>query len=155
MEYRTLGSTGMVVSAQALGTMTFGAEADEDTSGAIMEAFVAAGGTLVDTADVYSAGVSEEIIGRWLARHPEEASQIVLATKGRFPMGVGPNARGLSRRHLPTALDNSLRRLDVEHIDLYQIHAWDALTPVAVSYTHLRAHETRHDLVCRLLLEKK
>jgi len=64
MEYRTLGSTGMVVSAQALGTMTFGAEADEDTSGAIMEAFVSAGGTLVDTADVYSAGVSEEIIGR-------------------------------------------------------------------------------------------
>ena len=130
MEYRTLGSTGMVVSAQALGTMTFGAEADEDTSGAIMEAFVAAGGTLVDTADVYSAGVSEEIIGRWLARHPEEASQIVLATKGRFPMGVGPNDRGLSRRHLRTALEDSLRRLDVEHIDLYQIHAWDALTPV-------------------------
>ncbi len=130
MRYRTLGCSGTVVSTQALGTMTFGAEADEETSGAIMTAFVEAGGTLVDTADVYSAGVSEEIIGRWLAAHPTDAAQVVLATKGRFPTGSGPNDLGLSRRHLRTALDDSLRRLGVEHVDLYQMHAWDALTPL-------------------------
>ncbi|MFU8945297.1 aldo/keto reductase [Mycetocola zhadangensis] len=130
MEYRRLGRSGAVVSAQALGTMTFGAEADEETSGEILTTFVEGGGTFVDTADVYSAGVSEEIIGRWLASHPTEANQVVLATKGRFPMGDGPNDIGLSRRHLRTALDASLSRLGVEHIDLYQMHAWDALTPI-------------------------
>lgn len=130
MQYRTLGCSGTVVSTQTLGTMTFGAEADEETSHAILTRFVEAGGTLVDTADVYSAGVSEEIIGRWLAQHPTEARQVVLATKGRFPMGEGPNDLGLSRRHLRDALDASLRRLGVEHVDLYQVHAWDALTSV-------------------------
>ncbi|GGC06193.1 aldo/keto reductase [Cellulomonas carbonis] len=130
MQYRTLGRSGTVVSTQALGTMTFGAEADEATSGDIMTAYVENGGTFFDTADVYSAGVSEEIIGRWLAAHPTEAAQVVVATKGRFPMGEGPNDVGLSRRHLRTALDASLRRLGVDHIDLYQVHAWDALTPV-------------------------
>src|SRR5918994_6550420 len=130
MRYRTLGRSGTVVSAQCLGTMTFGAEADEETSGAIMTAFVEAGGTFFDTADVYSSGVSEEIIGRWLAAHPTDAAQVVVATKGRFPMGSGPNDVGLSRRHLRTALDDSLRRLGVDHVDLYQMHAWDAVTPL-------------------------
>jgi aryl-alcohol dehydrogenase-like predicted oxidoreductase len=130
MEYRTLGRSGAVVSAQALGTMTFGAEADEETSGEIMTAFVEGGGTFFDTADVYSTGISEEIIGRWLADHPTEAAQVVIATKGRFPMGAGPNDVGISRRHLRTALDASLTRLGVDHIDLYQLHAWDALTPL-------------------------
>src|SRR5689334_6297657 len=100
MRYTTLGSSGTVVSTQCLGTMTFGAEAEEETSGQILEAYVAAGGTFVDTADVYSKGTSEEIIGRWLKKHPEEARQLVLTTKGRFPMGEGPNDLGLSRRHL-------------------------------------------------------
>ncbi|KUG58260.1 aldo/keto reductase [Nesterenkonia jeotgali] len=130
MTYRTLGRSGAVVSAQALGTMTFGAEADEATSHALLDAYVAAGGNFIDTADVYTAGTSEEIIGRWLAAHPTEAQQIVLATKGRFPMGQGPNDLGTSRRHLRAALDASLRRLGVEHIDLYQLHAWDAITPL-------------------------
>lgn len=130
MQYRTLGRSGAVVSSHCLGTMTFGSEADEATSGAILETFVEAGGTFVDTADVYSGGASEEIIGRWLATHPTEASQVVLATKGRFPMGEGPNDLGLSRRHLRDALDASLRRLGVEHVDLYQMHAWDAVTPL-------------------------
>ncbi len=130
MEFRMMGRTGTVVSTQTLGTMTFGAESDEQTSGEIMDTFVEAGGTFFDTADVYSKGVSEEIVGRWLAKHPQEASTVVLATKGRFPMGTGPNNRGLSRRHLRAALEDSLRRLDVEHIDLYQMHAWDALTPI-------------------------
>lgn len=130
MEYRTLGHSGTAVSAQALGTMTFGAEADEATSHQILTAFAENGGTFVDTADVYSAGVSEQIIGRWLTEHPTDAARTVLTTKGRFPTGTGPNDLGLSRRHLRTALENSLTRLGVEHIDLYQLHAWDELTPL-------------------------
>ncbi|KQS97165.1 aldo/keto reductase [Cellulomonas sp. Leaf395] len=130
MRYRTLGSSGTVVSTHCLGTMTFGSEADEATSADILTAFVEHGGTFLDTADVYSAGASEEIIGRWLTAHPTEARQLVVATKGRFAMGEGPNDLGLSRRHLRDALDASLRRLGVEHVDLYQMHAWDALTPV-------------------------
>lgn len=130
MKYRKLGNSGAVVSAFALGTMTFGWEADEATSGKLMDDYVAAGGNFFDTADVYSAGISEEIIGRWLASHPTEAKQIVVATKGRFPMGNGPNDLGTSRRHLTQALNDSLTRLGVEHIDLYQMHAWDALTPI-------------------------
>lgn len=130
MRYRNLGRSGAVVSTQALGTMTFGAEADEATSFDLLDSFVERGGTLVDTADVYSTGVSEEIIGRWLAKHPAEAAQVVIATKGRFPMGEGPNDLGLSRRHLRTALEGSLRRLGVDHVDLYQMHAWDGLTPL-------------------------
>jgi aryl-alcohol dehydrogenase (NADP+) len=128
--YRTLGRSGTVVFEQALGTMTFGAEADETTSHSIIDAYVATGGNFIDTADVYSAGRSEEIIGRWLAAHPADADQIVIATKGRFPMGSGPNDLGTSRRHLRRALDDSLGRLGVEHIDLYQLHAWDAITPL-------------------------
>lgn len=130
MEYRNLGRSGAVVSAQALGTMTFGAESDEFTSGEIMTMFVEGGGTFFDTADVYSSGTSEQFVGRWLTKHPTEAAQIVVATKGRFPMGQGPNDVGLSRRHLRTALDASLKRLAVDHVDLYQVHAWDALTPI-------------------------
>jgi len=130
MRYRTLGNSGAVVSELALGTMTFGAEADEQTSRDILDTFIEAGGTFIDTADVYSSGASEEIIGRWLAARPTESEQVVIATKGRFPMGAGPNDLGLSRRHLTRALDASLARLGVEHIDLYQMHAWDALTPI-------------------------
>ena len=130
MEDRTLGNSGTVVSAHALGTMTFGAEADEPTSHLILDAFLAAGGTFIDTADVYSSGISEEIIGSWLAAHPTDREQVVIATKARFPMGTGPNDLGLTRRHLGRALDASLGRLGVEQIDLYQMHAWDALTPI-------------------------
>lgn len=130
MDYRTLGNSGTSVSHLALGTMTFGAEADEDTSFAILSDYAEAGGNLIDTADVYSAGTSEEIIGRWFARNPSERDRMVLATKGRFPMGDGANDLGLSRFHLRRALDASLTRLGVEHIDLYQVHAWDPITPL-------------------------
>jgi aryl-alcohol dehydrogenase-like predicted oxidoreductase len=131
MEYRTLGRSGCAVSTLALGTMTFGAESDEATAHAQLDAFVAAGGNLVDTADVYAGGRSEEIIGRWLARQPAEVrDQVVLATKGRFATGPGPNDLGLSRRHLRRALEASLRRLGVDHVDLYQVHAFDAHTPL-------------------------
>ncbi|MGF6230309.1 aryl-alcohol dehydrogenase-like predicted oxidoreductase [Inquilinus ginsengisoli] len=131
MEYRKLGNSGAVVTAYCLGTMTFGKESDEATSFALMNDYVEAGGNFLDTADVYSAGVSEEIIGRWLKSRPGIAQDLVIATKGRFPMGQGPNDLGLSRKHLGAALDASLRRLGGEQVDLYQMHAWDALTPLA------------------------
>jgi aryl-alcohol dehydrogenase-like predicted oxidoreductase len=139
MEYRTLGRSGAVVSTYALGTMTFGAETDEPGSHAQLDAFIEAGGTLVDTADVYSAGVSEEITGRWLAARPAEVrDRVVLATKGRFPIGHGgPNDTGLSRRHLSIALEDSLRRLGVDTIDLYQLHAHDPLTPAEETWGFL------------------
>jgi len=131
MEYRTLGRSGCAVSALALGTMTFGSETDEATAWVQLDRFVEVGGTLVDTADVYSAGASEEIVGRWLAaRSKDVRRQVVLATKGRFPTGAGTNDAGLSRRHLAWALDDSLRRLGVEAIDLYQVHAHDPFTPI-------------------------
>jgi aryl-alcohol dehydrogenase-like predicted oxidoreductase len=130
MEYRLLGSSGAVVSTLALGTMTFGDETDEVGAHAQLDRYLDAGGNLIDTADVYSAGVSEQIIGRWLASRAGTLDQIVLATKGRFAMGRGPNDVGLSRRHLGTALDASLRRLGVDSIDLYQLHAHDPLTPL-------------------------
>lgn len=131
MEYRTLGRSGCAVSTLALGTMTFGDETTEQDSHRQLDRFVEAGGTLVDTADVYSRGTSEEIIGRWFAGRPAEMRErVVLATKGRFAMGDGPNEVGLSRRHLATALDDSLRRLGVECVDLYQVHGFDPLTPL-------------------------
>jgi aryl-alcohol dehydrogenase-like predicted oxidoreductase len=130
MHYRTLGNSGTVVSTYALGTMTFGAEADEAVSHAILGSYVGAGGNLIDTADVYGRGASESIIGRWLAAHPRAREQVVIATKGRFEMGGGRNDLGTSRRHLARALDASLQRLGVEQIDLYQMHAWDGVTPL-------------------------
>ena len=131
MDYRTLGHSGCAVSALSLGTMTFGVETDEAGAHAQLDLFRAAGGTLVDTADVYGGGESERIIGRWFADRPAEVTDaVVLATKGRFPMGEDPNDAGLSRRHLTRALDASLRRLGREHIDLYQVHAYDPWTPL-------------------------
>ena len=128
MDYRRLGNSGTVVSAYCLGTMTFGAESDEATSFRLMDDYVAAGGNFIDTANVYSAGVSEEIVGRWLK--DKKLRDLVITTKGRFPMGDGPNHLGLSRKNLREALDASLVRLGVDHIDLYQMHAFDAVTPL-------------------------
>jgi aryl-alcohol dehydrogenase-like predicted oxidoreductase len=131
VEYRRLGGSGAVVSALALGTMTFGAETDEDGAQAQLDRFVEVGGTLIDTADVYSKGASEEIVGRWLAQRPADVrDRVVVATKGRFALSAEPNGVGLSRRHLVRAIDASLRRLGVDCIDLYQVHAYDPLTPI-------------------------
>src|SRR3954451_2065141 len=128
MEYRNLGRSGCVVSTYALGTMTFGNETDEAGSHTQLDRFVEGGGTLIDTADVYSRGTSETIIGRWLAKQSGGTlADVVIATKGRFAMGEGKNALGLSRRHLRDALDASLRRLQVDHVDLYQVHSFDPL----------------------------
>ena len=131
MDYRTLGRTGCAVSNLTLGTMTFGKETDESGSHEQLDRFLEAGGNLVDTADVYTAGRSEEIIGRWLAKAPVEVrDRVVVATKGRFPMGDDVNDLGLSRRHLQRALDASLSRLGVDCVDLYQVHSWDPVTPL-------------------------
>ena len=130
MEYRTLGSTGTVVSRLCLGTMTFGAESDETVAHEQLDRFLEQGGNLVDTADVYADGESETVIGRWLGSRTGARDRVMLATKGRFPMGDGPNDVGLSRVSLTRALEASLRRLRVDTIDLYQAHAWDPLTPI-------------------------
>jgi aryl-alcohol dehydrogenase-like predicted oxidoreductase len=138
MEYTALGPSGTSVSRYALGTMTFGREASPEDSFEQLDTFVSLGGNLVDTADVYGAGASEEIVGRWLAsKSPSMRDQVVLATKARFPMGTGPNDLGLSRKHLSVALDASLRRLGVETIDLYQVHSYDPHTPLAETLTFL------------------
>ena len=131
MEFRALGSSGCLVSSFALGTMTFGAETDEKTAHEQLDFFTGSGGNLVDTADVYADGRSEEIIGRWLSSRQKRArDQLVLASKARFPTGAGPNNAGLSRKHLATALDSSLGRLATDTIDLYQVHSYDPLTPL-------------------------
>ena len=131
MDYRTLGGSGCAVSSLALGTMTFGAETAEPEAHRMLDRFLEAGGTLVDSADTYGEGRSEEIIGRWFASRPAGITgRVVLATKGRFPLDDAPNGSGLSARHLTRALDDSLRRLGLDAVDLYQAHAFDPWTPL-------------------------
>ncbi|MFF4908081.1 aldo/keto reductase [Streptomyces sp. NPDC001260] len=127
MQYRTLGRTGVQVSTLALGAMNFGAigNTTQDEATAIVDAALEAGVNLIDTADMYSAGGSEEMVGKAIAGRRDD---IVLATKATMPMGDERNHRGSSRRWLVTALDDSLRRLGVDHVDLYQIHRWDPTT---------------------------
>ena len=125
METRRFGTTGIRVSELCLGAMTFGREADEETSRAMIDAFLDAGGNFIDTANVYSVGASEEIVGRALEGR---RNGIVLATKARFPMGADPNDAGASRRHLRQSIEASLRRLRTDWVDLYQLHCWDPAT---------------------------
>lgn len=128
MEYRQLGQTGLRVSELCLGAMTFGRESTEEISYQLLDRFAAAGGNFIDTADVYGNGTSEEILGRWLKG--KNRDDFVIATKVRFRMGQGTNDIGLSRKHILTGVENSLRRLGTDYIDLYQIHMWDSLTPL-------------------------
>ena len=138
MEYGHLGRSGLVVSRIGLGTMPFGYTVDEPTSYAVMDAAIDAGITYFDTADVYGGpqspdmakgyGISEEVIGRWLKRSGHR-DDIVLATKVYQPMGLGPNDRRLSAYHIRRACEASLRRLQTDHIDLYQMHHVDRATP--------------------------
>ncbi len=127
MEYRRLGRTGLMVSELCLGGMTFGRELDEAGSREIVNRFLEAGGNFIDTADVYEAGLSEEITGRAIKGVRDD---VVLATKVRFSMGEGPNDVGLSRKHVISGCEASLRRLGTDYIDLYQVHLWDAATPL-------------------------
>ena len=127
MQYRTLGRTGVQVSTLALGAMNFGAigRTTQDEATAIVDAALDGGINLIDTADMYSQGESEEMVGKAIAGRRDD---IVLATKAAMPMGDERNHQGSSRRWLVTELDNSLRRLGVDHVDLYQIHRWDPTT---------------------------
>jgi len=128
MQYRSLGKTGLRVSELCLGAMTFGRETIERTSYQILDRFLAAGGNFIDTADVYSQGLSETILGSWLKQ--QKRDDLVIATKIRFPMGDGPNDYGLSRKHILAGVDASLKRLETDYIDLYQVHRWDPDTPL-------------------------
>jgi aryl-alcohol dehydrogenase-like predicted oxidoreductase len=139
MKYRNLGKSGLSVSNLILGTMGFGTETPEDEAFAILDAFLDAGGNMIDTADVYGGGASEELIGRWRASRPDTTSRLVVATKARFGTGPDINDAGTSRPHLHRALNTSLRRLGVEAIDLYQMHGWDPLTPVEETLSFLDA----------------
>ncbi|MEK3722480.1 aldo/keto reductase [Paenibacillus sp. FSL H8-0034] len=137
MEYRKLGRTGLKVSEVSLGTMAFGRWIDEQASAAVLDQALQAGINLIDTADVYGSGMdlgdpnltgeSEAILGRLLKGRRND---IVLATKVQAPVGTGVNDSGLSRYHIYRALENSLRRLQTDHIDLYQVHGFDAATPI-------------------------
>jgi aryl-alcohol dehydrogenase-like predicted oxidoreductase len=138
MEYRKLGLTDLNVSELCLGSMQFGWTADEQLSFQILDAAYAAGINFIDTADIYSiwvegnpGGVSETIIGRWLKKSAIPRDRIVIATKVRGRMGDGPHNEGLSRQHIISAVEGSLRRLGVETIDLYQSHWYDENTPIA------------------------
>ncbi len=127
MQYRYLGRTGLKVSELCLGAMTFGRESTEAESYRMLDHFKSVGGNFIDTADVYSQGLSETILGRWLKQQPRD--DFVIATKVRFNMGEGPNDLGLSRKHILAGVAASLKRLDTDYIDLYQIHGFDPGTP--------------------------
>jgi aryl-alcohol dehydrogenase-like predicted oxidoreductase len=135
MEYRQLGRSGLRISRLTLGTMSFAGHGqfrnvgEVDLAGARRQIAMAmdTGVNLIDTADMYSSGASEELIGEALKGRRDE---VLLATKARFPMGSGPNDAGLSRHHLIEACEASLRRLQTDHIDLYQVHEWDGQTPL-------------------------
>ncbi|MGI8538070.1 MAG: aldo/keto reductase [Mycobacteriales bacterium] len=128
MKQRHLGRSGLVVSRLALGTMTWGGDTDEDDAAAQLLAFREAGGTLVDTADVYAGGDSERVLGRLLA-DVVPRDEVLVATKACGETGPGPMGRGTSRGHLLSALDASLARLGLDHVDLWQLHDWDPVTP--------------------------
>lgn len=127
MEYRSLGNSGVKVSEVGLGTDQFGRRVDAERVKQIIGVALDEGINLIDTADVYGRGLSEEYLGQALESHRHE---VVIATKGRSPMGEGPNDVGASRYHLMNALEDSLRRLRTDHVDLYQIHSFDASTPL-------------------------
>ncbi|MBP7693052.1 MAG: aldo/keto reductase [Anaerolineales bacterium] len=146
MDYVNLGRTGLKVSRLCLGMMTYGSPQwrswvlDEDASRPFVRRALEAGINFFDTADVYSNGVSEEVTGRAL-RDFARRDEVVIATKVYNPMGEKPNQRGLSRKHILHAIDDSLRRLGTDYVDLYQIHRWDNETPIAETL------EALHDVV--------
>ena len=136
MDYVRLGNSGLKVSRIALGMMSFGSppsrpwQLDQASAEPIVRRAVEAGINFFDTADMYAEGVSEEITGRILKELFPRRDAYVLATKVYYPMGPGPNDCGLSRKHILAAIDDSLRRLGIDHVDLYQIHRWDPETPI-------------------------
>ena len=135
MEMKKFGNTGMLVSDLCLGTMTFGWQANESQSHDILDKFTENGGNFIDTADVYSHGKSETIIGEWLKGQDRES--FVVATKTRFRMSEQANGVGLSRKHMIHSLKESLTRLNTDYIDLLQLHTWDELTPLEETFSTL------------------
>jgi aryl-alcohol dehydrogenase-like predicted oxidoreductase len=134
MDYVSFGRTGIRVSAFCMGTMTFGKEADENTSRAIMDRAWDAGINFFDTANVYNKGLTEEIVGRWAK--PRRA-QLVIASKVRFPVGEDPNDWGTSRRHILMSVEQSLKRLQTDWLDVLYLHRWDEATPLEESLAAL------------------
>lgn len=134
MKYNQMGQSGLLVSEIALGTMIYGEKtsrgADQKTAISIIHKFLELGGNHIDTANVYAEGRSEEIVGLALKGKRDQA---VLATKVRFAIGPGPNDQGLSRSHILKSMDDSLRRLNCDHVDLLYMHCWDPLTPIEES----------------------
>ncbi len=129
MEYRFLGNTGLKVSELAFGTQTFGWGTDEKTAHAMADLFVEAGGNLFDTADSYNNGLAESILGSW-QKAREDRDSVIIATKVFFPTGDGPNDTGVSRKHIFSSINESLRRLQTDYVDLYQVHCFDSSTPL-------------------------
>ncbi|MCL4545979.1 MAG: aldo/keto reductase [Chloroflexi bacterium] len=134
MQYRRLGSSGLKVSVVGLGGNNFGAAADEERSIRVIRHALATGINMIDTADVYSRGISETFVGKALAGRRHEA---IVATKVRGTMGPGPNDQGLSRKHIISGCEDSLRRLNTDYIDLYQVHSFDPETPLEESLSAL------------------
>lgn len=147
MQYVNLGSTGLKVSRICLGTMTYGSSKwrpwvlDEDASRPLIKQALEGGINFFDTADMYSLGASEEVLGRALKDFGPTRDKIVIATKVYYPVGDDANQRGLSRKHITHAIDDSLRRLGTDYVDLYQIHRFDAETPIEETL------EALHDVV--------
>jgi aryl-alcohol dehydrogenase-like predicted oxidoreductase len=144
MEYRKLGRTGLKVSELCMGTMQFGWTADEPLAQRILSQAYDSGLQFIDTADVYSrwvegnsGGVAEAILGRWMRASQIPRDQLVIATKVRGRMGTGPNDEGLSRAHIMNAIEASLKRLNTDYIDLYQVHFYDENTPIEETLTAL------------------
>lgn len=129
MKYRFMGRTGLKVSELCMGTQTFGWGADEPTAHQMASRFFEAGGNFFDTSNIYNEGQSETMLGSWIKKQPDR-SQLVIATKVFFRAGPGPNDTGLTRKHIFHQIDASLRRLQTDYVDLYQMHCWDASTPL-------------------------
>ena len=129
MEYRYLGRTGLKVSAITLGAQTFGWSVGPEEAFALMDRYLEAGGNYLDAADSYNKGESERIVGRWV-KERDARDRVLLGTKVFFATGEGPNDRGLSRGHLVQSVEGSLRRLQTDHLDLYQLHCFDRMTPL-------------------------
>jgi aryl-alcohol dehydrogenase (NADP+) len=147
MQYVNLGATGLKVSRICLGTMTYGSSKwrpwvlGDEASRPLIKQALEAGINFFDTADMYSLGASEEVLGRALKDFGPGREKLIIATKVFYPMGDGPDDRGLSRKHIMAAIDASLRRLGIDHVDLYQIHRFDAETPIEETL------EALHDVV--------
>ncbi len=147
MEYVRLGKSGLKVSRICLGMMSYGSPEwrdwvlDEEQSRPFVKRALELGINFFDTADMYSLGISEEVTGRLLCEIAPAREEIVVATKVYFPIGKGPNGGGLSRKHIMESIDNSLRRLGMDYVDLYQIHRWDYETPIEETM------EALHDVV--------